>query len=61
MEELKKIPTEQLVEELVSREDAVVLKTLAKGEGVLVSGTDTQPIMKTGTKIIAIYLGHKQD
>lgn len=59
MQELKNIPTAQLVEELRSRDKVSVLKTLAKGEGVFIPGKP-YPKLPSGTQIVAIVPDQKQ-
>lgn len=59
MQELKKIPTEQLVAELLSRDKAKVLKVLEKDQGVFIYGSEAQTeALTAGTSIVAICPDH---
>ncbi|MBQ8921021.1 MAG: hypothetical protein IJ060_02545 [Oscillospiraceae bacterium] len=55
MQELKNIPTEQLVAELIGREGVKMLKVLEKDQGVHIRGAEEQTkALPAGTSIVAI-------
>lgn len=56
MQNIKKIPTEELVAELLGRNEAKVLKVLEKDQGVYIYGSKEQTeALPEGTIIAAIY------
>lgn len=55
MQELKNIPAEQLVAELLRRDKTKVLKVLEKDQGVFIYGSEAQTeALPAGTSIVAI-------